>query len=55
MMTVKLLKDARILHAAGDIVAVSPEAANFLISIGAAEIAAKPTEKKTAEKKTAKK
>ena len=31
-MKVKLLRDARINHAAGDIVEVSPETAHFLVS-----------------------
>lgn len=52
MMTVKLLKDARIKHSAGDIVCVSPEEANFLISVKAAVVAAQP--KKEAEKKAKK-
>lgn len=55
MMTLKLLKDMRIKHTAGDVVCVPEVDAEFLLAIGAAEIAAKPTEKKTAEKKTAKK
>lgn len=55
MITVKLIKDARIKHSAGDIVCVSPVDADFLIAVGVAELAAKPAEKKTTEKKTAKK
>lgn len=35
-MKVKLLRDARINHAAGEIVEVSPETANFLVSVGSA-------------------
>ena len=44
-MRVKLLRDARINHKSGEIVEVSPEQAEFLISVGSAE--------KVAEKATA--
>ena len=37
-MRVELIKDMRIKHKAGDIVEVSPEACNFLVSIGAAKV-----------------
>ena len=37
-MRLRLLKAARINHNAGDIVEVSPAQANFLLSVGAAEI-----------------
>lgn len=53
MMTVKLLKDARIKHTAGDIVCVSQADAEFLVAVGVAEVAAKPAEK-PAEKKAKK-
>lgn len=36
-MKVKLIRDARIRHYAGEIVEVSPEEANFLISCKSAE------------------
>lgn len=36
-MTVKLLRDARIIHSAGEIVEVSPEQGEFLLSVGSAE------------------
>ena len=36
MMRVELLKDARIKHKAGEIVEVSPEEYNFLVSVKAA-------------------
>lgn len=51
MMTIKLIKDARIKHSAGDVVCVSPAEANFLISVGAAVMAAQTTEKKADKKK----
>lgn len=35
-MKVKLIRDARINHAAGEIVEVSPETADFLVSVGSA-------------------
>ena len=36
-MKVKLLRDSRINHAAGEIVEVSPAVADFLLSVGSAE------------------
>lgn len=36
MLTVKLLRDARIMHKAGEIVNVSPAEYNFLVSLGSA-------------------
>lgn len=48
-MTVKLVRDARIKHKAGEIVEVSPEEANFLLSVGSAVIP-EPEKKKTAKK-----
>ncbi len=35
-MTVKLLRDAKITHKAGDVVNVSPAEYNFLVSLGGA-------------------
>ena len=47
-MKVKLLRDSRINHAAGEIVEVSPATAEFLLSVGsAALIESKPVEKAT--------
>ena len=61
-MRVRLLRDARIRHSAGEIVEVSPAEAAFLTSVGSAVCAAddqpqaiEPTpaaQKKTAAKKT---
>lgn len=48
-MTVKLIRDARINHKAGEIVEVSPEVANFLLSVGSA-VKPEPEKKKTAKK-----
>lgn len=48
-MTVKLIRDARINHKAGEIVEVSPEEANFLLSVGSA-VKPEPEKKKTAKK-----
>lgn len=49
-MTVKLLRDARIRHKSGEIVTVSPEEANFLVSTGSAmEIAVNLPKAETAE------
>ena len=45
-MNVKLLRDARITAKSGEIVEVSPEQAEFLISVGSAE---KVAEKATAQ------
>ena len=45
-MKVRLLRDARIKHNAGEIVEVSPAEYNFLVSVGSAvEVAVKPLEK----------
>lgn len=65
-MKVRLLRDSRILHKAGEIVEVSPAEFNFLISVGSAvEVAVKSPEKvevatkepvvKTVEKRAKKK
>lgn len=56
MITVKLLRPARINHEAGDIVEVSPAQFGHLISTGSAELVGveTPEEKKPA-RKTAKK
>ena len=61
-MRVRLLRDARIRHIAGETVEVSPAEAEFLTSVGSAVLcvddqpqAVKPApaaQKKTAEKKT---
>lgn len=48
-MEVKLTRDARINHKAGETVNVSPEQAQFLLSVGSAVIP-KPEKKKTAKK-----
>lgn len=66
LMKVRLLRDARINHKAGEIVEVSPAECGFLVSVGSAvEVAVKPpvmaeTEKagpveKPVERKTRKK
>lgn len=45
-MKVKLLRDARIRHSAGEIVEVSPAEFNFLVSVGSAvEVAVNPPAK----------
>ena len=45
MIKVRLTKDARINHKAGEIIMVSPEQYNFLVSVGAAVYEAeKPAE-----------
>ena len=62
-MKVKLLRDSRILHKAGEIVEVSPAEFNFLVSVGSAvEVAVKMPEQvapeqevETAEEKPKKK
>lgn len=51
-MRVRLLKAARINHKAGEIVEVSPDQLNFLLSVGAAEIVRESEEKETATPKT---
>jgi len=47
-MKVRLLRDARIKHKAGEIVEVSPAEANYLLSVKSAEIA--PVTKKKPKK-----
>ena len=68
-MKVRLLRDARILHKAGEIVEVSPAECQFLTSVGSAtevavkapveaetpETIEKPVKAETKEKKTRKK
>lgn len=59
-MKVKLLKDARILHHAGEIVEVSPVVADFLVSVSNAEPvqpteSPKPVEPEKAATKTTRK
>jgi len=48
-MKVKLIRDARIKHKAGETVEASPEEAKFLLSVGSAVIP-EPEKKKTAKK-----
>lgn len=67
LMKVRLLRDARINHKAGEIVEVSPAECGFLVSVGSAvEVAVKPpvmaetakadpVEKPVVERKTRKK
>lgn len=53
-MKLRLVRAARISHEAGEIVEVSPEVANFLLSVGSAvkvEEAPKEPAKKNAKKK----
>lgn len=50
-MQVKLIKDARIKHAAGDIVEVDPATAQHLVAIGQAVPVLKEAAKKPATKK----
>ena len=56
-MKVKLLRDARINHKAGEIVEVSPTECAFLTSVGSAvEVSVKiPSDEPKVEKKTEKK
>lgn len=58
-MKVKLLRDARINHKAGEIVEVSPSEFQFLCSVGSAvevvEVAVKTPKAETADKKIEKK
>ena len=52
-MKVKLLRDARIRHSAGEIVEVSPAEFNFLVSTGSAvEVAVNPPTKAETPEKT---
>ena len=45
-MKVRLLRDARIVHKAGEIVEVSPSECHFLVSVGSAvEVAVNPVPK----------
>jgi len=50
-MKIKLLKEAKIRHLAGEVVEASPEEAAFLIAVGSAEQAEKEQPKKTTKKK----
>lgn len=51
-MKVRLLRDAKILHKAGEIVEVSPAEYNFLTSVGVAEpVKVEKTTKKGTRKK----
>ena len=58
-MRVRLLRDARINHKAGEMVEVSPSEFQFLCSVGSAvevvEVAVKAPEAETADKKVEKK
>ncbi len=57
-MKVLLLRDARVSHKAGEIVEVSPDELNFLVSVGSAQIietAMAEPKVETAAKKTRKK
>lgn len=49
-MKVRLLKDARIKHKAGEIVEVSPEEFNFLVSVKAGEAAGEKPKRGTKKK-----
>lgn len=49
-MKIKLLRDARIRHQAGEVVEVSPAEANYLISTKSAVAAPAETKKKTVKK-----
>ena len=51
-MKIKLLRDARIRHSAGEIVEVSPAEAGFLISTASAEPIAEAPERETPETRT---
>ena len=53
-MKIKLLRDTRILHRAGETVETSPTEGNFLVSVGSAIIAEEKKAKKTTAKKTVK-
>lgn len=47
-MKIRLLRDSRINHAAGEVVEVSPATADFLLSVGsAARVESKPVETAT--------
>ena len=47
-MKIRLLRDSRINHAAGETVDVSPATAEFLLSVGSAVIAEAPQKAETA-------
>lgn len=50
-MQVRLLRDARVLHKAGEVVEVSPEFAEYLISLESAEaVEAEPPKGKKTKK-----
>jgi len=49
-MKVRLLRDARINHKAGEIVEVSPVEFNYLVSIGSIEPVKETPKKKTTKK-----
>lgn len=50
-MKIRLLRDSRITHKAGEIVEVSPAECHFLVSVGSAvEVAVNPPEAEVAEK-----
>jgi len=53
-MMVRLIRDARITHKAGDIVEVSPAVYDFLVSTGSAEALTQAGPEKPAPKKTPK-
>lgn len=48
-MLLKLKRNARIMHKAGEVVEVSPEQAKFLLSLGSAEEVKKSVPKKAAK------
>lgn len=50
-MRAELLKEARIKHKPGEIVEVSPEEFNFLLSVGAAKAAEEKPKRGTTKKK----
>lgn len=54
-MKVRLLRDAKIKHKAGEIVEVSPAEANFLLSIRSAEAVHEAPKTATKPRKTTKK
>lgn len=49
-MQIRLLRDARIRHEAGEVVNVSPTEANFLISVGSGEAVEEPKQKAKGKK-----
>ena len=49
-MKARLIKDMRIKHKAGEIVEVSPEEFNFLVSVKAAEVVEEKPKKGTKKK-----